>query len=141
MVGSPRIAFRNAFAVASRLVRNSTFASKSSASSTAGSSHTDTMMPRSSAFSFGMSPARTASSTPCAIAACTVPIRMFVYLLLVTVTLLTMIVAGFTCTSLLRIANTFVCPFTCSPMRCAIAMPTGPSSSPITTSGSAADHA
>ena len=43
-------------------------------------SQTAQMMPSSFTWSFGRSPARTASSTPLAIAACTVPIRMLVYL-------------------------------------------------------------
>ena len=99
------------------------------------------MMPRSFTLCLGMSPRATASSTPLAIAACTVPIRMLVYLLLFTVTLLTMSVTGRICTSLLKMANTRVCPFTWSPSKLAMAYPTGPSSSPMTTSGSAADHA
>jgi len=48
----------------------------------------------------------TESNTPLAIAACTVPIRMFVYLVFLTVTLLTINVTGRTCTSQFRIANT-----------------------------------
>ena len=59
-----------------------------------------------------MSPARTASSTPLATAAWTVPIRMLVYLASLTVTLETMTVTGRTCTSLLRMAKTLVCPLT-----------------------------
>ena len=47
--------------------------------------------------------------------------RMLVYFELFTVTLLTMSVAGRTCTSELRIANTRECPFVWSPMRLAIA--------------------
>ena len=77
------------------------------------------MIPRSLTLSLGMSPARTASSTPWAMAAWTVPIRMFVYLPLLTVTLLTITVAGRTCTSLLRIAKTRVWPLTWSPIRLA----------------------
>ena len=66
---------------------------------TAGFSQTETIIPNSSALSLGMSPERTASSTPMAVAYCTVPIRMLVYRSLVTVTLLTQIVGGRTMTS------------------------------------------
>ena len=58
------------------------------------------MIPRSLTLSLGMTPARTASRTPLAIAAWTVPIRILVYLWLLTVTLLTITVAGRTWTSL-----------------------------------------
>ena len=106
--------------MASRLVRKRISGSYS-ASTIDGSSQTETMIPRSLAFFLGMSPARTASSTPWAIAACTVPIRMLVYFSLFTVTLLTISVAGRTWTSELRIANTRECPFVWSPSRLAIA--------------------
>ena len=58
-------------------------------------------------------------------------------MLSLTVTLLTMTVAGRTWTSLFRMAKTRECPLTWSPIRLARAWPTGPSSSPMTISGSA----
>lgn len=63
--------------------------------------------------------------------------RMFVYPESLTVILLTSTVAGRTWTSLFKMAKTRVCPFTWSPIRFASAWPTGPSSSPMATSGSA----
>ena len=66
------------------------------------------------------------------------PISIFVYLSLLTVTLLTINVAGLTITSVFIIAKTFEWPFAWSPIKVANAVPKGPSNSPITTSGSAA---
>ena len=57
--------------------------------------------------------------------ACTEPIRMFVYLFFLTVTLLTISVAGFTATSPLSRASTRVWPSTWPPNSVAKAVPTG----------------
>ena len=85
-----------------------------------------------------MYPSLTESRTPLAIAPWTVPIRILVYLSSLTVTLLTIKVAGLTITSVFIIANTFVWPLIWFPIRVAKAVPNGPFKWPITTSGSAA---
>ena len=66
---------------------------------------------------------------------------MLVYLLSLTVTLLTINVAGLTIMSVFIIARTFECPLLWSPIKLAKAVPNGPSRCPITISGSAAVHA
>ena len=69
---------------------------------------------------------------------CTVPIRIDVYLLSVTLTFETQSVTGRTMMSVLSRAKTRLCPTTWSPVSVAMAVPTGPSSSPMMTSGSEA---